>query len=77
MRVGHHNLHKSILSSPILIGDMIVFGSYDGNLYCLNAETGAVIWKNPHADFIGSSPSYSERYGLIYVGTEHSGINNK
>jgi outer membrane protein assembly factor BamB len=77
MQVGHHDSHKSILSSPIIIGDTIVFGSYDGNLYCLDAATGVIIWNNVYADFIGSSPSFSKKHNIIYIGTEHSGTNNK
>ena len=34
----------------------LVFGSYDFFLHCVDAETGAGIWKYESADFINGSP---------------------
>ncbi len=36
-----------IRSSPNPVGDKVYIGSYDQNLYCLQAATGAVVWKFP------------------------------
>ena len=38
---------KGIWSSPVLIGDVLVFGDSQGKLYALDAKTGAEKWKNP------------------------------
>ena len=31
--------------TPLIYGDKIIFGVWDTNLYCLNKNTGALIWK--------------------------------
>src|SRR6185369_13578842 len=32
-------------SSPVVVGDRVLIGSYDQNLYCLSARNGSVLWK--------------------------------
>ncbi len=76
-KTGYHERHKSILSSPISVGNLVIFWAYDGNLYALDAETGKEKWKNAFADFIGSSPCFSHKNNLLYIGTEHSSLNHK
>ena len=61
---------KGIWSSPCQVEDAVCFGSYDGSLYNLDRKTGKVIWINDHADFIGSSPCYSQEHQMIFVGYE-------
>lgn len=68
----YHAKHKSILSSPVIKDGTIFFGAYDWNFYALDGETGALKWKNTFADFIGSSPTVSEKHNLLYIWTEHS-----
>lgn len=34
-----------VRSSPMVVGSRVYVGSLDGNLYCLNANTGTEIWK--------------------------------
>jgi len=34
-----------IKSSPVLVGDRVLVGSYDEHLYCFSARSGAVLWK--------------------------------
>jgi len=36
--------------SPIVYNDRVVCAAQDGNLYCLNANTGAIIWKDALSD---------------------------
>ncbi|OGG61396.1 hypothetical protein A3C87_00210 [Candidatus Kaiserbacteria bacterium RIFCSPHIGHO2_02_FULL_49_34] len=66
---------KLIFSSPCLVHDrgesFICFGAYDGNLYLLNAETGKRKWIFMEADWIGSSPCFSEKLGLVFSGMEY------
>jgi len=31
-------------SSPVVVGDRVLIGSYDGSLYCLDLKTGKQIW---------------------------------
>ena len=36
---------SEIKSSPVVAGDRVFIGSYDGNLYCLSARDGKLLWK--------------------------------
>lgn len=59
---------------------MVIFGSYDENLYALYKETGKRAWVAPQADWVGSSPALAQELGIIFVGLEfvllnkHGGI---
>jgi len=44
-------------SSPIVVGGRVYVGSLDGNLYCLNANTGTVIWKFQTGGPIQATPT--------------------
>ncbi|NNE44471.1 MAG: PQQ-binding-like beta-propeller repeat protein [Gemmatimonadetes bacterium] len=57
----------AITSSPVVVGDRIVFGCRDSTLYCLNAVTGREEWAYPAGSGIGSSPCASR--GVCFVGT--------
>lgn len=41
--------------------DRVFVGCYDGNLYCLHASQGTILWKYQTADVIKSSPVCSAR----------------
>ncbi len=60
-------VEDAIRSTP-LINDGIVFvGSYDNNLWALDAKEGSLIWKFATGGGIGSSPAYSG--GMVFVGS--------
>jgi outer membrane protein assembly factor BamB/orotate phosphoribosyltransferase len=63
---------KSCYSSPAVAGRLVIFGSYDGNLYALDRDTGELVWSNHDADWIGSSPCVAEDLGLVFCGLEHA-----
>ncbi len=65
--------HKNIISTPVLFWDTIAFWAYDGNFYALDTENLRPKWIFDEADWIGSSPDYSETQWLIFVGLEHAG----
>lgn len=69
--------HKNIISSPIIVNNKLIFGSYDWNLYCLDKDTWEEIWVNIEADWIGSSPAYSKENGHIYIWLELWWTKNK
>jgi outer membrane protein assembly factor BamB len=48
------------LGAPVVAGGMVYFGAGDGNVYALNAETGAFVWKAS-----GYGPAVAE--GAVYV----------
>jgi outer membrane protein assembly factor BamB len=55
------------LSSPVVVQDAVYFGSGDGNLYSVNADSGELNWKFKTGDVIHASPAYAD--GLIYFGS--------
>lgn len=60
-------VEDAIRSTP-LINDGIVFvGSYDNNLWALDAREGSLVWKFATGGGIGSSPAYSG--GMVFVGS--------
>lgn len=65
------NFLKGIWSSPASDGRRIFYGSYDGCLRAVNLVTGQLDWQNLQANFIGSSPAYSEKNNKIYLGLEY------
>jgi outer membrane protein assembly factor BamB len=42
------------LSSPAVVGNAVYFGSGDGNVYCLDAKSGALTWKFKTGDVVHS-----------------------
>ena len=57
----------AITSSPLVVGGLVVFGSRDSTLYCLDAESGQTKWSYPAGSGIGSSPRASRN--VVVVGT--------
>jgi outer membrane protein assembly factor BamB len=69
-RVPFGSAGKYIFSTPAVYQDKVMFGAYDGNLYCLDRFTGKLKWVFSDADWIGSSPCVNERDGVVYIGLE-------
>jgi len=57
-----------VQSSPAVVGGLVYVGSYDDNVYCLNAATGALVWSYLTGGPVGSSPAVVG--GLVYVGSD-------
>lgn len=57
-----------VRSSPALENNLLYIGSYDNNLYALNAETGQFVWKYPTDGGLASSPVVSG--DQVLVGSE-------
>jgi len=55
------------LSSPTLANGDVFFGSGDGNVYALDAASGALKWKFKTGNVVHSSPAVSG--GMLYVGS--------
>jgi len=55
------------LSSPVVVGDTVFFGSGDGHMYALDRANGAVRWKFKTGDVVHASPAYSD--GVLYFGS--------
>ncbi len=55
------------LSSPVVWNGAAYFGSGDGNVYALDAKTGAVKWKFHTGDVVHASPAISG--GTLFIGS--------
>lgn len=55
------------LSSPTVWKGAVYFGSSDGNVYALDAETGGLKWKFKTGDVVHSSPAIAD--GTLYIGS--------
>jgi len=45
----------------------VYVGSYDDNVYALNASTGAKLWSYTTGGRVGSSPAVAN--GVVYIGS--------
>jgi outer membrane protein assembly factor BamB len=54
-----------VKSSPVIVGDRLLFGSYDGNLFCVVPRTGAVHWKFTTSSYVHCTPAVSEGFAFI------------
>jgi outer membrane protein assembly factor BamB len=55
------------LSSPGVWNGAVYFGSGDGNIYALDAASGALKWKHPTGDVVHASPAIAD--GTVFVGS--------
>ncbi len=55
------------LSSPVIAGGMVYFGSGDGNVYALDAASGDMKWKFQTGDVVHASPAFAD--GVVYFGS--------
>ena len=62
----------STISSPSVSNGYVYIGSYDGYVCCLNASSGAKVWKYQTPDSVISSPAVA--YGCVYIGSEDNNV---
>jgi outer membrane protein assembly factor BamB len=55
------------LSSPSVWNGAVYFGSGDGNIYALDANSGTLKWKFQTGDVVHSSPAIAD--GTLYIGS--------
>ncbi|MFO1338366.1 MAG: PQQ-binding-like beta-propeller repeat protein [Burkholderiaceae bacterium] len=55
------------LSSPVVAGGAVLFGSSDGHVYALDAASGALRWKFRTGDVVHASPAVAD--GRVFVGS--------
>ena len=55
------------LSSPVIASGAVFFGSGDGNVYSLNADSGTLNWKFKTGDVVHASPALAD--GTVFVGS--------
>jgi outer membrane protein assembly factor BamB/orotate phosphoribosyltransferase len=64
--------YKGIRSSPVVDHELVYFGAYDGVFYALEKISGHVRWQFTDSDWIGSSPCFSMKMDMLFVGLEHA-----
>jgi len=53
--------------SPAVANGLVYSGAFDGNIYALNASTGARLWSYTTGGFVASSPAVAN--GVVYAGS--------
>jgi outer membrane protein assembly factor BamB len=54
-----------VISSPLVVGDVVYVGSTDGSLYAVNRSDGTQRWRFDSKGPISSSPAFNN--GLVYI----------
>lgn len=55
------------LSSPVVGGGKVYFGSGDGGVYALDVASGKLLWRHATGDVVHASPALAD--GRIYIGS--------
>jgi eukaryotic-like serine/threonine-protein kinase len=58
---------ERVVSSPVVQGAVLYFGSDDGNLYAVNASDGRQLWKRATGGPVSSTPAVAD--GFVYAGS--------
>ena len=58
----------AVETSPLVVGRLLYFGSWDGTFYALSARTGKVRWTFHASASITSSPAYDS--GTVFAGSD-------
>ena len=53
----NHSAKGLIVTKPLIIKDRIIYGSFDGYLYCVDAKNGIINWKWTNDGKLSSSPA--------------------
>jgi outer membrane protein assembly factor BamB len=56
---------NEIKSSPVVVGDRVLIGSYDQHLYCLSTRNGSVLWKVKTNGPVHATPSVAGGVAFI------------
>jgi outer membrane protein assembly factor BamB len=59
-----------IRSSPVVYGNTVLVGSYDTNIWAINAETGELLWKKATEGGIAATPAIDTEHKQILFGSE-------
>jgi len=65
-------LLDSVLTPPVLVNDKVFLGTTFGDVYCLSAESGEVLWEAAIGDAIGFQPAVAK--GRIYISTNSGNL---
>jgi outer membrane protein assembly factor BamB len=62
----------AVESSPAVADGKVYVGSWDHNIYCLDAASGTLVWRYTTGDLVSSSPAVVN--GKVYVGSYDGNI---
>jgi outer membrane protein assembly factor BamB len=68
----NYRTDAAIPSAPIVAGGYVYFGSNDGNVYAVNAHTGALHWQYTTGGAVESSPAVAN--GAVFVGSDDGNL---
>jgi serine/threonine-protein kinase len=57
-----------VSGSPAVANGVVYVGSYDQNVYALNAKTGSKLWSYATGNLVESSPAVAN--GMVFVGSD-------
>ena len=63
-----YNTNDVVWSSPAVVNGVVYFGSFDGNVYAVNAKDGTKIWNFTTGDKIFPSPVVANN--IVYIGSD-------
>ncbi len=58
---------QDVLSSPALLGEVVVVGSHDGHVHGVDAATGRQLWTVPTGSGVHAGPAITPE-GMVIVG---------
>ncbi|MBN2530335.1 MAG: PQQ-binding-like beta-propeller repeat protein [Deltaproteobacteria bacterium] len=65
-------IHYGIHGTPAVDDRRVYIGDYDGYMYAVDKESGALVWQQQLADSIGASPTLYN--GRIYIAVEYASM---
>jgi orotate phosphoribosyltransferase len=63
---------KGLWSSAAHHQGRVYFGTYNGNVHCLDAKSGREIWSHAICEWVGSSPLILPEHGILAIGLEYA-----
>jgi outer membrane protein assembly factor BamB len=60
---------ESVWASPLVAGERLYVAAMDHHLYCLDAESGEMVWKTNLEGAMAAPPVLGEERDRLYVGT--------
>jgi outer membrane protein assembly factor BamB len=66
--IWKHRTSLAVWASPLIVGDKVYAGSFDGQLYCIDLKAGKQVSQFKTNDKILSSPVWNDQ--LLYVGSD-------
>jgi outer membrane protein assembly factor BamB len=57
------------VSSPLVAGDLVIYGSGDNHIYALHREKGSLVWKYDAGAVVRSTPALDDNNKTLFCGT--------